>query len=446
VTAELVEEASGVPAADAVGARARYGWLRVAFAAVAPHLAYLLLAVALTSRLWPNRDLRLTGANAADNEQFLWFLAEAAHSVAHLQNPLLSHDLNVPNQVNIMANTSILGIGIPLAPVTLMFGASATFIIALVLSLAGTASAWYWLLSRHVVDSRLAAFVGAGFCGFGPGMIAQAGGHPNLTAQFLVPLIIWRVIRLRDAGRELRNGLILAVLVIYQVFLNEEVLLLTAVACAIFVGVYAWLRKDEVRDQVRPFLRGLRVTAAVSAVVLAYPLFVQFLGPGHYRGLPPGVDKYVIDVASFPAFARRTLLGSDHFARKVTLSANEEASFLGFPLLLFVIGAGWAMWRRTIVKALVTTVAVFIVLSLGSWLRVFGHRTRIPGPLVVLRYIPPFDLTTATRYAMAIVPVVGILLALAVAGLLHWSAGTGGVGYWPWRWSRRYCCRTRPGR
>ena len=111
-----------------------------------------------------------------------------------------------------MANTSIMGLAVPLAPVTLLFGAPATFIICLVLSLAGTASAWYWLLSRHVVDSRLAAFVGAGFCGFGPGMIAQAGGHPNLTAQFLVPLIIWRVIRLREPGRELRNGIVLGLL------------------------------------------------------------------------------------------------------------------------------------------------------------------------------------------------------------------------------------------
>src|SRR5204863_4016123 len=61
------------------------------------------------------------------------------------------------------------------------------------------------------------------------------------------------------------------------------------------------------------------------------------------------------------------------------------------------------------------------ILSLGSWLTVYGHRTHIPAPLVVLRRIPPFDMTTATRYALAIVPVVGILIALAGAALLRWA-------------------------
>src|SRR5437764_1813264 len=216
--AELVEEATD-PAIDAPAPRR----LRTVLAAIAPHLGYLVLALAVTGRLWIHRDIRLAAANDTDHQQFLWFIADVAHSIAHGQNPLLSHDLNVPDQVNMMANTSIMGLAVPLAPVTLLFGAPATFIICLVLSLAGTASAWYWLLGRHVVDSRLAAFVGAGFCGFGPGMISQAGGHPNLTAQFLVPLIIWRVIRLREPGREVRNGIVLGLLVVYQIFINEEV-------------------------------------------------------------------------------------------------------------------------------------------------------------------------------------------------------------------------------
>jgi hypothetical protein len=416
VTAELVDEATEVPAADPRPRR----WQR-AFVAVAPHLTYLLLALAVTGRLWKHREIRLAAANATDHQQFLWFIADAAHSLATGQNPLLSHDLNVPGAVNMMANTSVFGLSIPLAPVTLLFGAPVTFILCLVISLAGTASAWYWLLSKHVVDSRLAAFIGAGFCGFGPGMISQAGGHPNLTAQFLVPFIIWRVIRLREPGRELRNGIVLGLLVVYQIFINEEVLLLTAVALAIFVGVYALMRRDEVRPQVRPFLRGLAVTAAVALPLLAYPLAVQFFGPGHYTGLPPGVDKYNIDVASFPAFARRTLLGNTHDAMKVTMSGNEEASFLGWPLLLFTIAAAWAMWRRPVVRALMITGLVFTILSLGSWLTVYGHRTHIPAPLIVLRRIPPFDLTTATRYALAIVPVVGVLIALSAAALLRWA-------------------------
>ena len=122
-------------------------------------------------------------------------------------------------------------------------------------------------------------------------------------------------------------------------------------------------------------------------------------------------------------FARRTLVGSAGVADHFTLSANEEASFLGLPLLLFVIGVAVAMWRRTIVQALVVLLVSFSVLSLGRTVTIEGHPTRIPAPLKVMRHIPPFDLATATRYALVVVPVVGVLLALACAALLRWSAG-----------------------
>ncbi len=416
MTAELVEETVAGEPAGRRPARLR---IRGALGSVAPHLAYLLLAVAVTGRLWIHRDIRLIATNPADHEQFLWFLSNAAYSLVHGENPLVTDRLNVPGQVNLMGNTSVLGLGIPLAPVTLLFGPAASFIVALIVGLAGTASAWYWLLSRHVVDSKLAAFIGAGFCGFGPGMVAQAAGHPNLVAQFLVPLIVWRAVTLRTV----RDGVILGLLVTGQAFLNEELLFLTALACALFIAVYAMSRWSEVRGRIRPFLIGLGAATATAGVLLAYPLWIQFFGPGHYRGLPPGVDRYTTDLASLPAFARRTLAGSAPAAEKLTLSANEEASFLGWPLLIFTIVAAVAMWRRPLVRALVAIGVAGTLISLGPAITIAGHKTHIPGPLRVLRHVPPFELATATRYALVIVPVVGVLLALASAALFRF-AGT----------------------
>jgi hypothetical protein len=385
----------------------------------APYLCYLLIALVITGHLWIHQDVRVVSTNRSDNDQFLWFLSNAAYSLTHGHNPLITDRLNVPGQVNLMGNTSVLGLGIPLAPVTLLFGVPVTFALALMLGLAGTASSWYWVLSRHVVRHRLAAFVGAGFCGFAPGMVAQSAGHPNLTAQFLVPLIVWGVVRLRESGRTVRNGVILGLLITYQVFLNEEILLLTALACACFVGVYALLRWSEIRGSVRPFLAGLATAALTAGTLLAYPLWVQFFGPGHYHGLPPGVERYTVDLASYPAFAGRTLAGSDAVADRLTLSANEE-NFLGWPLLIFTIVAVVLMWRRRLVWALASTGLGFLLLSLGPKVTVDGHKTQIPGPQRVLRHIPPFELVTSTRYALVVTPVVGILLALACAALIDW--------------------------
>src|SRR5881394_1954211 len=102
--AELAEEASDSSAPPA-GARTPRR-LRTVLGAFAPHLVYLVLALAVTGRLWVHRDIRLTAANATDHQQFLWFIADVAHSIATGQNPLLGHDLNVPGVVNMMANTS----------------------------------------------------------------------------------------------------------------------------------------------------------------------------------------------------------------------------------------------------------------------------------------------------------------------------------------------------
>jgi hypothetical protein len=68
------------------------------------------------------------------------------------------------------------GISMPLAPLTLIFGPTPTYAIGLTLGLAGTAIAWYWTFSRHVltgvsVRTKCAAAIGGGFCGFAPAMI-----------------------------------------------------------------------------------------------------------------------------------------------------------------------------------------------------------------------------------------------------------------------------------
>ena len=131
-----------------------------------------------------------------DQQAFEWYFGAAAHNLASFSNPLFSDLQNFPAGVNLMANAAVLGLGIPLAPLTLLAGPSATFLVVELLGLALTASAWFWLFRRHLAVHPLAAAIGAGFVGFAPGMVSHANGHPNFVAQFLVPLIVDRVLRL----------------------------------------------------------------------------------------------------------------------------------------------------------------------------------------------------------------------------------------------------------
>src|SRR5437763_4897598 len=196
--------------------------LRRRLADLAALATYLGLAGYLTAGLWRSPDRRaLSFLDGADELLLQWYLAHAAHAVTHLGNPFFTTDMNMPAGVNLAANASVLGLGVPLTPVTLLFGAGVTTCLVVLGSLAGTALAWYWLLSRKLRLHRGAALVGGLFCGFAPPLVLESAyGHQHIAAQFLVPLIAWRFVRLA-AGRPVRDGLIFGALVAYQALIGE---------------------------------------------------------------------------------------------------------------------------------------------------------------------------------------------------------------------------------
>ncbi|WP_432957537.1 hypothetical protein [Micromonospora haikouensis] len=394
---------------------------------------YLGLAVLLTSRQWGRPD-RLFHQ---DNDQMLfeWMLARAARAVTAGENPLHSAALNAPDGVNLMANTSVLGLGVPLAPVTLLFGTQAAFLVAVVVSLAGTATAWYVLLARRLVGSRVAAAVGGLVCGFAPGMVAQAGAHLHMAAQFLVPPILALVFR-PGTDRVRRHGAALGLLVAYQVFVGEELLVFLALAAGVFAVAYALADRAAARRLAPALLGRLGVGALVAGTLLAYPLWFQFLGPQHYQGMPFHARGFQLDAASFTASARQTVLGDGYVPGLLSPNPTEENSFFGPGLLvLAVVVVAW-LWRRPLVRALAAVGLLAALLSLGDTVRVDGASTGLPGPYRLLSGVPLLDLVVPARFALICVPVLGVLvalsldraLALAPVGGEAVSAGTGSGG------------------
>jgi hypothetical protein len=372
---------------------------------------YLLAAVVLTGRLWSQRDRMVY----ADNDQMLfeWMLARAARAVTHLENPLYSTQLNAPGGLNLMANTSVLGLGVPLSPVTLLFGSQTTFLVILVGSLAGTAAAWYLFISRRLVRSRFAAALGGLFCGFAPGMISQACGHLHMIAQFLVPAILW-VVFSPATGRVLRRGLLLGVLVAYQAFVGEEVLAFLVLAAGLFTVAYAVADRATARRLAAPFLGRLGVAGLTASALLAYPLWFQFSGPGHYEGLPFDPASYAMDLSSFSAMARMSITGHDAVPGHLSPNMTEENSFFGLGLI--VLGAVvvvW-LWRRPLVQALAVCGVVFAALSLGPDIRSGGQLTGWPGPYRWVAGLPLIDLAVPARFPLICIPVLAILLALSL--------------------------------
>ncbi|MEU8420920.1 hypothetical protein AB0C15_08590 [Micromonospora sp. NPDC048835] len=375
--------------------------------------AYVLLGVFVCLNYWGDVNGRVSSHLPTDHSWFEWLFAHGAFSVRHLENPLFTARQNAPDGVNMMANTSLLGVTLPLAPLTMLLGPQVMYALYLGAALAATAGTGYWMLSRHLVRSRAAAFVGGAFLGFAPGIIHHANGQPNFVSNFLLPLIVVRVLSLGEPGRWRRNGLVLGALVAYQIFINEEMLLLTALACLVIVVAYAVQRPRATRAAAGPFLAGLGVAGGLALVLTAYPIWFQFNGPQSYRGLQGGVfHNWGEDLVAFVTFARDTWAGDP--AVEKTIGLTEQNTWFGWPLVLLSVVALVLLFRRSLATRIVAVlIVVFSVAAIGPWVRFDGVETGIRGPWsYVSDDLPLVEMMMPTRLTLVVAAAVGVLLAL----------------------------------
>jgi hypothetical protein len=381
-------------------------------------LGYVLGAVYVLGRLWMDPNGRYLTLNFQDSFTFEWFLTHATELFTKGESPFFSDDINAPLGVNLMANTSVLTLALPLTPVTLWLGVGVTFALISTLALAGTAIAWYWVLTRDFGRSRPAAAVGAAFLGFAPAMMSQIAGHPNIAGQYFIPLIIAAVFRMRHPGRVWRQGLWLAALVVLQAGINEEMLFFTAMALTVFILAYVPWR--QLPGFAKVMLPKCGVTLLAAGVVLAYPLYFQFTGPQAYSGLDAGVRAINLDAYSYVSFGRYSLAGDAVEAARLNRdNASEENGFLGWPLALVLVAGAIALWRNRLSRALFLTGFVFVVMSLGDVIRFNGvDHTNVHGPWKWISQLPLFDSVVPTRLGLIVTACVGVGLALLVDKLI----------------------------
>lgn len=429
-TAPAEKEALAEPAAAPVLPARVTGALRRPYTKdVGLCLAFLAFAAWLTHGLWPDPAGRALALNVDDQILLEWFIAyDTRVLLGDLQ--LVTDRLNAPDGVNLLANASIIALGALLAPVTLAFGAPVSFALLVAGNLGLTAITWYLLFSRTFGAHRAAAAAGAALCGFAPAMVSQSNAHLHMTAQWLVPPMIWCVVRIARAadpqhpdyraglGRLFGPAVLLAALVTAQVFIGEEVLFLTALTLLLVTLGYAVGSPARAAQLAPRFLAGMLLATALGAAALAYPLGVQFTGAQHVPNGPFSPAYFSADLASFLAFSPLSLAGSDADARLSTGPA-EYNSFLGWPLVLVTAVCVWWLRRELLVWVIVFASVVMFWLSLGPRLVVDGERTRVPGLYRLLEGLPVVDGALPMRFAVALVPLTAVLLVLALDRVLR---------------------------
>ena len=401
-------------------------------------IAVLCLGMAwwIFSGLWQNPYRRAISYNEGDHAFFEWLLGYGVQILRNGVNPFHTDLLNVPNGVNLAANTSITVFAIVLAPLTYLAGAQISYVTVLTLNLAASAYGWYFLLHGHAVRHRAAAALGGIFCGFAPGWIAHANGHLNWTAGWLAPLILWWVLKLRVSRRWLRDGVVLGVLMAAGFTIAAEMLFSIALATAVFVVAWSAGRATWplARPAARTTLAAIGVSAVVAGALLAYPLYMHFAGPGSFSGTGFDQRHYVEDAAGYLVYPFLSLAGYLGVQRgDLASNQTEGASFFGAPLLvLVVIGTALLWWRgtprqRALMRALTVVGLLFTMLSLGPRLNWFNKEYDVPLLYAPLAHLPIFDSALPARMALVVACVIGTTLALLADRLLSVRPGI------PWR-------------
>src|SRR5262249_45463452 len=127
-----------------------------------------------------------------DPEIFVWSFAWWQHALGAGENPFVSRAVYAPDGINLAWATSVPGLAVPFAPLTLLAGPVVSYNVPMLL-LPALAACAAFLLYRPV---RLGPALAAGcLCGSSAFVAPQPLGHPHMTAVLLLPLVALVLVR-----------------------------------------------------------------------------------------------------------------------------------------------------------------------------------------------------------------------------------------------------------
>jgi hypothetical protein len=254
-------------------------------------VVYLALGFVLWVHAWTDGATTHTLCGCGDPALFLWFWQWPATALAHGENPFFSTALFHPMGVNLLAQTSVTGLSVPLVPVTWIWGPVASLNLAATLAPAVTAFTAF-VVARRWAPWTPAAFLAGLLYGFSPFMLTSlAYAHMMTAALMLLPLILAVLdeILVRQGHGAVASGALLGVLLFAQFFLSSELLAILAVvfvaSAIVLVAGALVVDRDGLVHRLPHAATGVAVGAGVGAVLLAWPVWFALEGPGHLSGL-----------------------------------------------------------------------------------------------------------------------------------------------------------------
>lgn len=360
----------------------------------------------------PGRDLIGTGY---DPYLFVWMLGWWPHAVVHGMNPFVTHAVWAPQGANLAWSTSVPGLALLAAPVTLVSGPVLAYNTLAVL-LPALAAWTAYLLCRHVTHAFWPSVAGGYLFGFSPYVLGQTEGHPNLTAVFLVPLIALVLVRYVEGSLTgARFVAVLAALLALQILFSTELALTLTLAIAVSLVVAAVLlpaHRRRLRPLLPPLLAAYAAAALVTSPLLAYALLHLDRRAIHSpRAYPADLLNLVIPTRLTALSWSWTTSIADSFKGNVA----ENGAYLGLGCLAILVWFAWSFRRVAAARFLLAILAVGVVTELGVRLSVDG-RGSLTLPWRLVSKLPLFDDVLPVRISMYV--------ALAASVCIAWWASS----------------------
>jgi hypothetical protein len=406
-----------VPAASAVS-RGR----RTALAAFAAYAAISFLYLGLPAVV--GSGTRYVGRDY-NPQIFIWAFAWWPHAILHGWSPFVTDRIWAPEGVNTMWSTTVPGLALLFAPLTLVFGAIHSYDVAAVL--APALSAWTaFLLCRYLTRSFWPSLVGGYLFGFSSFVLGQegGGGNVNLGAAFLLPLAALVVLRRLDGGISARGLVVrLGPVLALQFLISVEVALTLTLALAVSLAVAYAVAPTRRRSVIR--LLGPVALAYCAAGVIVAP-FLYYLLDAYPQGPFYAPDQFIADLANLVVPTRITAIGGSWLtgvSSRFPGNLGEQGAYLGLPTLLIVVLYARDRIRTAGGRFLLVVFVLAVVVALGGRGTVAG-RDMVSMPWALVESLPSLRNVLTARFAAYIALAAAVVVALWTAsrtrGALRW--------------------------